>query len=203
MGFDREGEEIEIATLDKGDFAGEENLFHFTVCTTSATALTPVTVSVLGEDCVAKWESEFPGLERKLREFCLKAERTPELLKKKNLDRRAVERSDISGKMGVQILNNSGAPVGKAFRAEGSNISSGGCSFFIKISKKETAARLLGRTLNMQFVPSPDRPQGIVRKGKIVAVRSHLFDDYSMHIRFKDIMSEETVRGIAGVSRSR
>jgi hypothetical protein len=203
LGYMKDGEEIEIAKIRGGDMAGEDDFFALSVCTSSLTALSPVKLHILKGSSPAVWEKDFPGLDRKLQEYALRKKKIPDLLRKKGLDRRSEPRSQMSDKVALQLLDTSSAPLGKAFRGAVSNVSCGGTSLSIKISKKETARRLLAQTLLIRFNPSADpEEKGITKRGDIVAVQPHLFDDYSLHVHFQVALKEESLKWIVQTSES-
>lgn len=195
------GMEILLKTVGSGDIAGEDTFFSDTVCTASLMTLSRAKLRVLNENALTAWQEAVPSLEAKLRDFCLKFEKVDELLKKKGLDRRSHRRVNISGKCVIQILSVSGNPAGKAFKGNLSDISVGGLSFFIRIAKKETASLLLGRNLNIKFnLPSGDPQERIDQNGTVVAVRSHLFEDYSIHVKFDKALSERVLQDLESVA---
>jgi CRP-like cAMP-binding protein len=190
----QEGMEVLVDTLGSGSIVGVDTFFANTVCTTSLVTLTVVKLRVVDKDVLPEWEEACPSLEPKLHQYCLKFESVDHLLKKKGLNRRSHKRVSISGKGIFQVLNIDGDPVGKAFRGNLSDISIGGLSFFLKISRKEAGRLLLGRALHIRFA----LPQGAAQKeidtsGRVVAVRSHPFEDYSVHIKFDRMLSEQIV----------
>jgi hypothetical protein len=125
-------------------------------------------------------------------------EKAGALLEKKGLDRRLQKRLSLSQRGLVQILDSSGKPMGSAFKVRMADISAGGFSFLYKISKEKTARLLLGRKLNLKLgLPAGGRLQKVDRDGTVVAVRSQPFDDYSVHVRFDDMLGEDAVEEMA------
>lgn len=187
-------EEILIKTLRAGDMAGEETFFTYSFCTTSLKTSSPVRMCSLRQDILIEWENDFPRLETKLQDYCLKREKISDLLKKKGLDRRACERANSTGKVAVQFLDSSGHKTGNPFRGAISNLSLGGLCFTIKISRKETARLLLGRSLNMRLPLSQaaSEPQSD-QDGQVVAVHPEPFDNYSVHVKFDRPMHEDAL----------
>jgi CRP-like cAMP-binding protein len=197
----QEGMEVLVDTLGPGSIVGVDTFFANTVCTTSLVTLTDVKLHVVDKDVLPQWEKACPSLEPKLHQYCLKFETVDHLLKKKGLNRRSHKRVGISGKGIFQVLDIAGDPVGKAFRGNLSDMSVGGLSFFLKISKKETGRLLLGRALHIRF----SLPQGASQKeidinGRVVAVRSHPFEDYSVHIKFDQLLNEQIVADLERLS---
>lgn len=190
----QEGMEILVNTLGPGSIVGVDTFFADTVCTTSVATLSDVKLRVVDKVVLSEWEKVCPSLEPKLHHYCLKFETVDHLLKKKGLNRRSHKRISISGQGIFQILDVAGDPVGKAFKGRLSDISVGGLSFFLKISKKETSRLLLGRALHIRFtLPQGASHQEMDINGTVVAVRSHPFEDYSVHIKFDRGLSERIV----------
>ena len=55
----------------------------------------------------------------------------------------------------------------------------------VKILKEETARLFFGRKLNVVFdLPMKGGIRKINTNGTVVGVRSHTFDDYSVHLKF-------------------
>jgi CRP-like cAMP-binding protein len=195
------GMEILLKTIGSGDIAGEDTFFSNTVCTASLMTLSRAKLRVLNENALTAWQEAVPSLEAKLHDYCLRFEKVDQLLKKKGLDRRYHRRVNISGKCVIQILSVSGNPAGKAFKGNLSDISVGGLSFFVKISKKETASLLLGRNLNIKCnLPSGDSQEKMDQNGTVVAVRSHPFEDYSIHVKFDKALSERVLEDLESVA---
>jgi CRP-like cAMP-binding protein len=187
-----EERDVLLKTLGTGHIAGEDTFFFESVCTTSMITLSRVKLNFLEKDTLLKWRDEFPGLEPRLQEYCLKFKRVRDLLKAKNLDRRNQKRVRLSGKGMIQLLGAFGKPLGRAFKGELSDISIGGLSFTIRITKKENARLLLGRKMNIKFViPLGTSKQKIDKNGTVIGVRSHPFDDYSIHIKFDELLDKK------------
>jgi len=184
--------EFLLKTLGPGSIAGEDTFFSMATCSTSLIALSQVKLKILKYDVLKKWESEFPALENKLKEYCHKFEKIPEIIKKQGLERRKQKRVDISGKAAVQILDTSEAPIGKPVRGELSDLSMGGVCLFIKTSSQKSARLLLGRKLKVKFIfQATGSQKEILQKGTVVAVRYHLFNDYSVHIKFDNMLPSD------------
>ena len=112
------------------------------------------------------------------------------------MDRRSLKRIKISGIGLIKILNKAGVPLAKSFKGELSDISIGGLSFEIRITKEETARLLIGRKINVEFTFSKSVPNiKINQNGIIVGVYPYPFEDYSIHVKF-DKMLDKSVIGI-------
>jgi len=189
--------DVLLYTLGPGQLAGQENFFSTTVCTTSLISLSNVNLKYIAKDSLLKWKKEVPALEQKLSDFCAGFQSATALLKSKKMDRRALKRVKLSGKGQIQLLNRSGEPIGKSFKGELSDISVGGLSFEIRISKEETARLLLGRRISVAFNTSKRRPgQMIDRSGIIVGVYPFPFEDYSIHVKFDKMLDQSVINAV-------
>ncbi len=200
--FSQGGREVSLRTLGPANFAGEEAFFSYTVNTTSVKALSALRLHYLNQADYLRLKENVPGLDSKIREYCLRLEGLPDLLKKKRLERRADKRITVSGHTLVQILNPSGESLGKAFKGGVINLSPNGLAVSLRISKDETARQLIGRPVNLQFLvrrEASDRKFNV--NGRVVGIRSHTFDDHSVHIRF-DERIQESLEGIKSVDIS-
>lgn len=186
----KENREYFLQTINNGDIVGVDTFFTISTCTTSLVTLSRTKVRYLERASMDGWQEQFPGLERKLHDFCLDFNKIPDLLKRKGLDRRTQTRYPVEGIAVIDLLNASGDSLGREFKGKLADISEGGVSFFIKTSKRETARLLLGRritfTLGMN-VPVLTAPFSSL--GRITSVVYHLFKDYSVHVCFDGPLS--------------
>ena len=189
--YRRGDEEMLLKIISKGEMAGEDTFFSITYCTTSLVTLSMVDLKFLERESLNKLEKNHPGISSKIQEYCLKIKQVPDLLKRKNLDRRIHKRYKLKGKIAFQIINKNGGEMGKVYIGSLSDISAAGLSFFIRASKKETIRLLLGRKINLKFRLSQDE---IARRfnldGTVVGVYNHFFNDFSVHVRFDKKIAE-------------
>jgi CRP-like cAMP-binding protein len=189
--------EILISRLGPGSLFGSETFFSDSLCTTSVTALSTSKLFELDKSALTRWQSHLPAIEPKLKNFCRKEDAIPNLLQQKGMDRRSRMRKKLAGKAAIQFLGNSEELIGKPFRGELCDISSGGISFLFKISSNEKARLILGRRLIIQLrSTTPETPFKIQKKGTVVAVHPSPFDDYSFHIKFDDDLSDRSFKTI-------
>ena len=174
-----------LRTLTPGTVAGEDTFFSITVCTSSLTTLSPVTLHYLDQELLHKWQVEHPGLASKLETYCSRQARAHrDLLKEKGIERRSHKRVGLKGSIKFHVLNAAGKPIGRAFKGDLSDISVGGLSFYIKTANRKNALMLLGRNLNVRFaIPMGQSGVETRQQGTIIAVINHLFSDYSIHMK--------------------
>jgi len=183
-----------LSALRSGQIAGQDNFFSNSVCTTSLVTATRVKLNYLAKDALAGWKKEFPNLEHLLETFCKGFTGPTELLKQKKMDRRSLKRVKISGIGQVNILNKAGVPMAKSFKGELTDISVGGLSFEVRITKEETARLLLGRRINIKYSFSQSIPAiNIDQNGIIVGVYAYPFEDYSIHVKFDQMLDKTTI----------
>ncbi|MBF0412509.1 MAG: cyclic nucleotide-binding domain-containing protein [Desulfamplus sp.] len=189
-----------LKILKPGDIAGSDSFFSISTCTTSMISLTGSQIDTISRDTFKNWETSFPSIASKIKDFCLKTQTSEifDLLKEKGLERRVHQRTEISGYVMATLVRANNEPVGKPFKGSLSDISAGGVSFYIKTSKKETVRLLLGRTIAIKFI-LPEDQQQIVKKATVVSVGYHLFNDYSVHADFEKKISSEMLLNIIDI----
>ena len=176
---------ILLKILGPGDLVGEDGFFFAdAVYTTSVIADTAVKCHILKKDRLANLSSKFPGLEPKIKEYCLSLEPVADLLRAKRLERRAKDRLNMPGKVIVQMFDDALNPVEKPFRGELLDISASGLAFIIKTTKKSAAA-MLGAKLNMALsFAELASDLKVKHPGTVVAVNSEPFNEYIVHTEF-------------------
>jgi CRP-like cAMP-binding protein len=193
--------EIALRMYRAGEIMGEDTFFHDSLCTTSLRTFTRARYHYLEKDVLSKWTKEHPALEQKIRGYCDRFEKVHDLLKRKGLDRRSDHRYRMPGKGIIQVLSNTGTPVGSPVKGDLADVSAKGLCFYIRLSKKETARLLLGRRLSLRFAVQVDNASlQIDQTGLVVAVLSHPFDDYTVHVRFDETLGKEVVENLALLS---
>jgi len=192
--YRNQGGELLLKTIGPGQPAGQDHFFSYTVCTTTLITLTNVNLKYLEKTTLIKLKEEFPNLEQKLKDYCLSFPNVAELLKRKKMDRRSLKRMKISGIWLINLLNKSGEPIGNPFKGEITDISIGGLSFEIRITKEETARLLLGRKINIKhnFSKSASKIE-IDQNGTIVGIYPYPFEDYSIHVKFDKMLNKSVI----------
>ena len=196
--YTQEDEEILIKTLGPGDLTGEDTFFSTTAFrTVSLMVDSRAKLHYIERGILDSWQETFPSIETKLYEYCRKSGLVPEVLEKKGLDRRIQERLKLSGRVSIQLKNASGGPIGKPFIGKLLNISVEGLSFSFKISKKETARKLLGVRLNMKFaLAGAVTPQEIDQNGMLVGIGYPVLADNSFHVRVDESFDNRLIEKV-------
>ncbi|MFZ5797260.1 MAG: cyclic nucleotide-binding domain-containing protein [Desulfobulbaceae bacterium] len=176
--------ELFLKNLGSGEIAGE-NFFNASVWTVSLTAQQQTSVSVLKRENLARLEQRIPGIESKLVDYYNRASDLYAAMKKKGMDRRTHERYRVEGKIQLQIVDNKDRIL-SSFRGQLTDISQGGLSFFIRITKKENCRLLLGRAIKASVPVSTGQEK--VLRGTVIGVQvfDPILSDYSVHVKFKD-----------------
>jgi hypothetical protein len=173
--------ELFLKNLDSGEIAGE-NFFNASVWTVSLTAVQPTLISVLKRKSLVQLEERIPGIESKLRDYYSRSSDIASLLNKKGMDRRVHDRHKVERKIHLQITGDKGKIL-SSFNGEMTDLSQGGLSFFVRITKKENSRLLLGRNIRVSI---PLSTGGEVHlSGTVIGVQ--VFDlvhsDYSVHVK--------------------
>ncbi|MEE4314221.1 MAG: cyclic nucleotide-binding domain-containing protein [Desulfofustis sp.] len=190
--------EVLVKNATRGEILGADTVFEASVWTVSVSCLVRTEVLYLGIDTIFKWREELPALESKLHDFCLKSSSLQAYFSRSGKDRRATRRHKLSGRVTSLLLDSRGRDTGIASKGELSDISTGGVSFFLRISQKKNARLLLGRSTRV-FLPM----EGAVERqvavlGTIIAVRGHqaMENEYSVHVKFVDDISGSDLQAI-------
>jgi hypothetical protein len=193
-----EGNEKFIKELKPGNMMGAETFFSLSLCTTSATTLTPVELSYLDKAVLEKWESKSYGIEPKLHDYFLKTKKTDDASGGKGHQLRVQERIVISGKVKVQFMDSSGVPSGESIIGDLSDVSQGGLSFYLNIKKEKISKLFLHPRLNMKFsLKTGGSEHPIERNGTMIAAVPHFYD-FSIHVKFDSILDKKLLEGIEG-----
>ncbi len=189
-------DEIFLKKIGSGEIVGAGPFFDVSVWTVSLTALGKTNVQILERGKFLELLEQFPGLEPCLINYCLKSESVPDLLEMSGEDRRQYPRYPVTIIVMHTLLDEFGNNSMRSFKGEISDISCGGLTFFIRISRKENARLLLGRGIKTSLA-GPDGEQ-MECAGQIVAVRFQHFveSDYSVHVQFNKPLSDTVVKSI-------
>ncbi len=180
--FDREN--IFLKRLQSGDIFGVSEFFSVSVWTSSVTAQTDCQINVLSYDSFMKLTEEYPQLELKLQEYCIKHDILPDLVKMSGKERRKFPRYPVSIIVSSTLLDHYGNVGKRSFKGEMLDISMGGFAFSIHISSKENTRLLLGR----QIVSEIRIGRGKILRctGTVVGVKYKKLNekDYIIHVKF-------------------
>ncbi len=191
-------EEIFLKKIGPGEIIGTGPFFDVSIWTVALTALGKTNIHILEREKYLDLLEQYPGIEPCLVDYCAKAETVPKLLEMSGEDRRHYPRFPVSLIVKHILLDEFGNPNMRSFNGEIADLSAGGLSFFIRISRKENARLLLGRGIKTRISVEADESAECI--GVIVAVRNQgvASGDYSVHVQFKEILSDDLVKRIVG-----
>jgi CRP-like cAMP-binding protein len=201
--FDDQGSEVLVNTMGSGQIFGEGAFFEVSAWTISVASTGISEISVLNLDTLQEWTENFPELESKLKVFCKKFEKIEEFIKRSSHDRRSYKRYRITGQGTATLLDNSERGLGTSFMAELFDISEGGLSFLLRISKKENARLMLGRKMLIKLSKEIKSQDGITLVGDILAVKNThtLENEYSLHMKFDNLLDRKQLHDVVMTMR--
>ena len=196
--FPKDGQNIILAQMGRGDILGGCTFTTTSLCPASAVTHTEVHLMCLEGDATRALDDKFPGLFDKLIGFCTANGRVDEIVRNKRMEKREFVRYLAEGVVAATVLTTDGQKTDAVFRGDLANISMAGACFAVRISKKATARALLARHLHLSFAcGAKDSPISFRVVGRVVRVSSHLYDDYSVQVRFTRLLPEELIKKIA------
>jgi len=192
--FTKEKQNNLVLQVGKGGFVGESTFFGMSVCTSSIVAQSEVIVRILLKKRTREWDERAPGLYGKIEAYCHRNDRYEEAYERKRQEKSRFKRVSVPGLVCADILNDEGKPTGKQFKAAVDDVSRGGACFFIKSSTKEVAAALLARPLRMVFTVGKNvNPVEFMAMGRVVKIKFHMENDYSIHVKFSSPLGKEKI----------
>jgi CRP-like cAMP-binding protein len=189
-------DEIFLKRIGAGEIIGSGPFFDVSVWTVSLTALGETDIHVLERERYLELLEQFPNLESCLREYCKKTDAVPKLLRMSGEDRRHSVRYPLSLIVKHSLLDRHGNANMRSFKGEIADLSCFGLSFTIRITRKENARLMLGRSIRT-LIPVPGS-DSITVTGKIVAVRFQESgeNDFLIHVQFDEPIVERVVKFI-------
>ncbi len=187
--YHKDKKNIPIIQLSRGDILGEETFFGISFCSLSAVTQSEVNLRHISRKEAQTWHDKAPGLFEKLADFCRKHGKSERAVVRKNLERRTYQRHPCKGNATAYLIDGQGNKSQTYFRGGIEDISQSGVCFSMKCSKQETARALLGKEIEITIII----PEGEIKRichGTIVKVSFHLHNDYSVHVRFKNLLEE-------------
>jgi CRP-like cAMP-binding protein len=171
-----------------GEIVGVGPFFDASVWTVTLAAMSTVKVQILERDAFLDLLPQYPGLESTLADFCRRSDSIPELLRISGENR--LEDVHYPAQLTIvnRLLDGRGNPSQQKFRGQLEDVSIGGLSFLIRISKKENARLLLGRSIVSALPVGQDEFREF--RGEIVGVtlQDSMDKDYRVHVRLDQPM---------------
>ncbi|MCX5870344.1 MAG: cyclic nucleotide-binding domain-containing protein [Deltaproteobacteria bacterium] len=188
--------EIFLKRLNPGEIVGVGPFFDVSLWTVTLTAMTTVQVQALDREAFLGLLPQYPGLESRLSDFCRRSDKVSELLRVAGENRREEVRYPAQQIIVNTLLDGNSKASSQQFKGLVEDISIGGLSLLIRISKKENARLLLGRGI-ISFLPmAADETREC--RGEIVAVTlvDYVEKDYLVHVRFTEPMYAAELQAI-------
>jgi hypothetical protein len=193
--YPKNGKNVILAQLGPGDILGEYTFSTISLCSASAITRTEVRVMCLESSAADGWEDKYPGLYEKLIDFCLKGGKVDEILRNKKAKKTQYERYVVAGRVKATLLTNEGEKTETVYSGELSDISMSGCCFSMRFSKKGAARALLAKYLLLFISEEQGQDLAVMSViGRVVRVSFHLYGDFSVHVQFKKLLTEEAMR---------
>ena len=194
-------EEIFLKRMQAGEILGVDQFFSVSVWTITLKAHSDVQIHALDRDALAELQHAHPGIERKLRDYCLRFDIVPDLVRMAGSDRREYPRYPVSMIISNTLLDQYGHAGKRTFKGEMIDISRGGLGFSIRIANRENARLLLGRQIVTEFGMVGGRL--LKCAGLIVGVkfRHDVEQDFSIHVKLFNTFDPAVVTDLAGRSK--
>jgi hypothetical protein len=190
----KDGKNVVLAQLGPGDILGEYTFSNISLCSASAITRTPVQLRCLENRHTDAWEDKHPGLYEKLIDFCLKGGKVDEILKNRRLEKQRNERYPAEGRAKLTFLTAEGKPSDLVFGASLVDISLSGACLGIRFAQKATARSLLDKQLVLHLAADRGSPPPTLSfLARVVRVSFLLYGDYTIHVSFSELQTEETV----------
>lgn len=193
--FPKDGKNIVIAQLGRGDLLGEYTFATISLCSASVVSNTDVELRYIESETAAGWLDKEPVLYDKVVKYCNDHGKIDDIIKQKSLEKRQNKRYDAKGLVVATLLSKEGKKTESILKGGLSNISITGCCFEIRASKLEMAKALLARHFYLQIeTEKSGKKYHCDVVGKVVRVSSHLHNEYSVHIRFIKPFGQEVIK---------
>ncbi|MFN2354679.1 MAG: Crp/Fnr family transcriptional regulator, partial [Desulfopila sp.] len=194
------GSEVPLKTVAQGEVVGGRTFFESSVWTVSARSL-GAELLILPRKQLTRLQQTYPSMESKLIDFGARFVPTNMLFQKTRRNRRRFERKALEGRAVAALLNTNNTDTGIEMKGDLFDISRGGVSFCVHISKKQNAEKLFRRRVRVG-IPVGKGAGKIYHYhyGVIVAVRGHhvVSNEYSIHIQFDTHLDFQEVERILG-----
>ena len=182
--------EVFLKEISAGEACGLSSFFYISTATTSVITNTRVNISYITHKALSNIIKNIAGFDSKLLELCknLVKSNSVDIIKKQNIERRNYQRVPVRGKVIAHLIGADGKPSEEPFYGVFKDLSIGGVCFTIKSSTKESARLLLGRKAIIKLMLNKSME---TKKGWIIGLDDHLFNDYSISFRFHTPLSRK------------
>jgi hypothetical protein len=186
--------EFFIKEIFAGEVCGLSTFFLISTATTSVITDTEVNIGYTTQKALAKITEKLSGFESKLQELCKSLVRTnsADIIKKQGIERRQHPRLPVKGRVVAHLLGADGNPCEQPFQGSFEDLSLGGAAFTIKSSTQEYARSLLGSKAIIKLTLKNSANESVgVKKGWIVGLCDHLFNNYLISFKFNTPLSRK------------
>lgn len=191
----KNGENKIVAQLGRGDMLGEYTFITISVCSASVVTNSEVTLRYLESEATDTWHSDQPSLFRKLTRYCTMYGQIKAIETRQKKEEEGAETFNIDGVVTAFPLNKDGQKSESYFKGGLTEITTGGCFFEIRSSKRKTARALLMRNLSMTLaLDRSDNGPVLEAVGKVVRVTFHMHNDYTVCVEFKNPFTETQLK---------
>jgi CRP-like cAMP-binding protein len=191
----RKGEKnYTVSQLSTGDILGEDSFFGISLCPFSAATQSNVNLCYLNRTIADEWRDNQSGLYGKLADFCRQhgiGERTAE---QKSSGRRDHRRYPLEGSVTAYLLDDQRKRTATYFKGELSDMSRSGVCFSIRCSRQQTARSLLSKNIDISISFDDQDDKTIEQSGMVVKLSYHLHSNYSVHLKFSEILTIDLFR---------
>lgn len=194
------GSEVPLKTVGQGEVVGGRTFFESSVWTVSARSL-GAEIFILPRKQLTNLHDAYPSMESRLIDFAARFVSANALFQKTRRNRRRFERKTIEGRAVATLLNTNNSNTGIEMKGDLFDISRGGVSFCVHISKKQNAEKLFRRRIRIGIPVG----KGVNKKhhyhyGVIVAIQGHhvVSNEYSLHVQFDTHLDFQEVERITG-----
>jgi CRP-like cAMP-binding protein len=196
------GNEVPLKTVGQGEVIGAGTFFEASVWTVSVRSQ-GAELLVLSRKRMENLNEEHASLESRLIDFTARFVSANVIFRKTKRSRRRYERKNLSGRVAATLLNKDGKETEISFKGDLFDISRGGLSFVVRVSRKKNANMLFGSRIRVGIpVGRASKTRQIFYKGKVVAVRGHhvIGNEYSLHVQFDEQLSHQEIQQVLGQS---
>jgi len=177
-----------VCQLTEGDIMGEDSFFGISLCPFSAATQSEVEVWYLNRKIADQWRDSRSGLHEALADFC-KVHGIGEITaEQKSSGRRDHRRYPLKGSATAHLLDLQGERTTTYFKGELADMSRSGVCFSIRCSRQQTARALLSKEIDLVIAFDNDDDKTVELSGAIVKLSYHLHSDYSVHVKFSEIL---------------
>ena len=204
--YRQKNRELLLKLMRPGEILGAHVFFDASAWTFSASALGQTDVAVLQLEQLKHLRENIPALERKLKHFCEQFESTGEFFELSDRERREQVRKPLE-QTGVTmaLLNEDERSIGVELRGELIDLSRDGLSLLMRITRKDNARLMLGRSMQLFLPCGGDGEKTITFHGQVDAVREKnvMQMEYSIHTHFFKGLTEAQIEQITRLAALR